>query len=100
MIGRPPTKSTIDSRGCWRDAVGNDASRRVAMNCAEPVSSFAHTRFIQGGLRYSARLGFFAVLHKEIDVAATSRSRHESDPPPFSVLTGSGLLGSAPARAA
>jgi hypothetical protein len=31
--------------------------------------------FIQeGGLRYSATLGFSAVLHKEIDVAATSRS--------------------------
>ncbi len=62
---------------------------------------FAHTRSIQeGGLRYSAPLGFSAVLHKEIDVAATSRSRHESGPPPFAVLTGSGLLGSAQARAA
>src|ERR1700730_308150 len=39
MIGRPPTKSTIDFRGCWRDAVGNDASRRVAMSCAKRVPS-------------------------------------------------------------
>jgi hypothetical protein len=62
---------------------------------------FAHTRFIQeGGLCYSAPLGFSARLHKEIDVAATSRSRHESDPSPFAVLTGRGLLGSAQARAA
>jgi hypothetical protein len=38
--------------------------------------------------------------HRGIDVAATSRSRHESDPPPFAVLTGSGLLASAQARAA
>ena len=74
---------------------------KIAMSCAELVSSLlTRALFKRGGLRYSAPLGFSTVLHKEIDVAATIRSRHESDPPPFAVLTGSGLLGSAQARAA
>jgi hypothetical protein len=38
MIGRPPTKSTRDSRGCWRAAVGNDASRRVDDNCSHVLN--------------------------------------------------------------
>jgi hypothetical protein len=98
MIGRPPTKSTIDSRGCWRDAVGNDASRRVDDNCSHVLNL---DKWMSVLTRALFKRAVSVTRHLLVfDVAATSRSRHESDPSPFAVLTGSSLLGSAQARAA